>query len=120
MKWFGNIQTFVGMCRVRNQIFLSGTEERFIRWCTQCRKFAIHLEGFDVSFCKTGLKGFRHALSRLEDEHFQYYFSDEPKVLIRCRGNDQAVFLSRAEVDELLDLINQAILMQDARNLLEL
>jgi hypothetical protein len=105
------------MCSNPFPVPLATTEAMCISWCKQCRKFTLHKEEVSFHFCKPAFLRFLHVLGCLQDEHYQYFIADEPKVWIK-KHNGEGMFLSAPEVESLKALIQEALLLQEARQIL--
>lgn len=106
------------MCKMNEQLLLSGQAERQVSWCTCCQKYSLYFKQVCFSFDESEIDEFRQFLEGLSPNCFQYYLQNEKQVLIKNELFNAGFFLSRDEVSEVVDLIAEAQLMFEVNEII--
>ena len=98
-----------------NGIFLNETDHATMYKC-QCRnKYSLNYRNLFLSFSRTELKSFRKVLSRLSPENFSQFHPEGPKAVISHRKHKVGMGFTQNEVKELITLIEQFFIMEEAK-----
>jgi len=108
------------MCQMNEQMVLSGGARTQVNWCACCCKYSIYYKNVCFGFSHRQFHEFKQVLDRLDATHFHYYLSNEPQVLLKSHNGSSGVFLSRAEVQEIVHIMNEAALMHEVYTILDL
>lgn len=113
-----NVRNFVDMCQMNEQALLSGRGNTQVNWCDCCSKYSVYYKNICFAFSEAEFDTFREVLGKLRPQHFQYYLSEEPQVLLRNHASNSGLFLTQGEVKHILQLMQEAYLMRDVHTLL--
>ena len=99
------------MCGLKEQILLSGENDKQVNWCTCCNRYSLYYNDFFFSFSEEEFGEFFDVLLNLTELDFRFYLKNKEQVMIRNLAANSGIFLSKKEVSGILTLINIAEMM---------
>ena len=106
------------MCVNQNEPSLSSSLNGQISWCKNCNHFSVIYKTTCMLFRKNDLKSFVGLLQSLQPEDFKYDFVHGSQVILKNNCSSVGLSLTMGETKELINLLSEAMLIYDAKQLI--
>ena len=102
------------MCTYSQHLSLAETENGQVTLCKGCQNYSLVFKTCLLSFNQREIVHFLEMLEGLTLNDYEYSFFGEEKVVLKNKASSVGVCFNSLEIDELRQLIKQALLIQEA------
>ncbi len=101
------------MCNLSQNIILSQNEEGQISWCKSCHNYLLVFGSCAIAFSLKDLKQFKLLLAGVSEPDYSLNVQGQLRVLLKNSGAPVGICLTRSQVDNLQQLMHEALIMND-------